>query len=89
MGFSMDEMMDKITGYDEVLTMFEFKHKGSGNKSWSIQHENKKGQIVEIRDSEWTLYENDEKVIGKSPDELKRQLLKQLSKDELINLIMW
>jgi len=82
-------IVDKIVEYNEVLTMFEFKQKGNGKIPWSVKHENKKGQIVEVRGSEWTLYENDEKVIGKSPDELKRHLLKQLSKDELIELIMW
>jgi len=82
-------MVDKIKGYDEVLTMFEFEHKGSGDKPWSIKHENKKGQIVEVRNSEWTLYENGKETVGKNPNGLKRHLLKQLSKDELISLIMW
>ena len=82
-------MMDKIKGYDEVLDMFGFKHKGTGRKSWSIKHENKKGQIVEVRNSEWTLYENGKEIIGKNPNGLKRHLLKQLSKKDLIDLIMW
>ena len=51
--------------------------------------ENKKGQIVEVRNSEWTLYENGKETVGKNPNGLKRHLLKQLSKDELISLIMW
>lgn len=89
MGFDLADMIDKIQGYDEVLTMFEFKRKGSGTSPFSIKHENKKGQIVEVRNSEWTIYEGKKIVNGTSPDSLKRHLLKQLSKDELIDLIMW
>jgi len=85
----LGDMVDKIKGYDEVLTMFEFEHKGAGDKPWSIKHKNKKGQIVEVRNSEWTLYENGKETVGKNPNGLKRHLLKQLSKDELISLIMW
>ena len=85
----LGSMVDKMKNYDEVLTMFEFEHQGPGTKPWSIKHENKKGQIIEVRNSEWTLYENGKETTGKGPNKLKKYLLKQLSKDELINLIMW
>ena len=85
----LGDMMDKIKNYDNVLTMFEFEHQGPGDKPWSIKHENKKGQVVEVRNSEWTIYENGKEIVGESPNELKRHLLKQLSKEELIDLVMW
>jgi hypothetical protein len=82
-------MVDKIKEYDEVLTMFEFKHKGAGDKLWSIQHKNGKGHIIETRNSEWTLKRSGREWTGKSPDELKRLLLGFLTKKELIDLVMW
>ncbi len=86
---NLEDVADNIKRYDDVLTMFEFKEKGDGIKPWSIRHENKKGQVIEVRMSDWTLYEKEKETVGKNPNGLKRYLLKQLSKDELINLILW
>ena len=88
MGFELGDWVDKIQGYSNVLNIFQFKNKGDGKKPWSFKHENEKGHIIEIRNSEWSSYENGKEIVGHNPNELKIHLLKQLSKDELIDLIM-
>ncbi len=77
-------MLDKMDDYNKVMSSFNFKQDGDGDKPWSLKFINKK-TVVEIRNSEWTLTKsNSRSWTGKQPEELKKLLLGFLTKKELI-----
>ena len=71
MGFNVGDILDKIISYEKILEEYNYVNKGSGNKAWSIQHV-KENSSIEIRNSEWTYYENEHEIkTGTSPETLK------------------
>jgi len=85
---SVGDMLDKIVGYDKILKQFNFEKNGTGKKSWSHSHKDSNGVVIDIRNSEWTMYKNGEEIVGNIPDELHKLLLSDLSKEQLIELLI-
>lgn len=53
----LGDMLDKITGYDDVLKEYGYIHSGDGKAPWSIRYTNEKtGWFVDTRNSEWKLF---------------------------------
>ena len=88
MNFMLGDMLDKIVGYVDILKDFGFKDNGTGTKPWSISHINDDGVIIDTRNSEWTMYKNGKEIVGKTPEELHRLLLSDLSKEDLIEIAL-
>lgn len=74
---SVGDMVDRIQAYNEVLKKYAFVGNGTGIKAWSHRHTGPKGHNVDIRGSDWTLYdaEGQEMATGTTPTELKWCLL--------------
>lgn len=67
---SLDDICNTITGYNNTLTTHGFKQAGGGTKAWSIRH-TKDNLHVDVRSSEWTLYNGDEEIaVGRTPSQL-------------------
>ena len=74
---SVGDMVDRIQAYSQVTKMAGFVENGTGTKAWSHRYTGPKGHNVDIRGSDWTLYDLQGEVMatGTTPTELKWSLL--------------
>ena len=84
MGWSLGDMLDKIISYNDTLEKFGYvQNKSGGIKPWSILWE-KDNCSIEIRDSEWTYYENGKEIkVGFNPKPLEEYLLSRVGQYEI------
>jgi hypothetical protein len=74
---SVGDMVDCIQAYQKVTDTAGFVANGTGTKAWSNRYTGPKGHNVDIRGSDWTLFDPNGEVMatGKTPTELKWSLL--------------
>ena len=81
-------MMDSVSGYEKLWTMFEFKADGTGSEAWSHRVVNSAGDAVEFRATNWTHIAVDGEVTGGSTHkDLKKFLLSQCTREELLDFL--
>lgn len=71
-------MLDKIRAYENVLDYAGFLYNNnSGKKPWSYRYTNPSYGHVELRNSDCTLYTNDDTEIwvGATPDDLRTKFI--------------
>ena len=74
---TVGDMVDRIQSYHMVTEKAGFVANGFGLKPWSHRYTGPKGHNLDIRGSDWTLYDlnGNEMAIGTNPTELKWSLL--------------
>ena len=81
-------MMDSISGYEKLWAMFEFKHDGTGSEAWSHRVVNSAGDVVEFRATNWKhVTANSEVTVGSTHKDLKKFLLSQCTREELLDFL--
>ena len=88
MGFSLEDMVNKIDGYHKICNNFGFSPAGSGSRVWSVKYISSAGEVLNVRNSDWVLFDSNSSMNmvaeGKAPIELKKFLLSRLSYEDLI-----
>jgi len=92
MTYSLDAMLNSITGYNDIMEEFGFEFiDGGGIKPWSILFVNSETKFrIDVRANDWTLYnsEGEEIAVGTKPIELKEHFLIDKTRDELIEMLL-
>ena len=86
MGYTLNDVFNKIEAYERIQKAFGFKAAGTGVRSWSHQFINAAGEVLNVRGSDWVLYHPEDNVLaeGTTPAELKKFLLSRMTRDELL-----
>ena len=87
---SLDSIFDKIVGYEDTLKENGYINNGSGKLPWSTNYKHENGTSIDVRGSDWTMYDTTGSVItsGRNHIDLKRNFLSTKTKDELIDLLL-
>ena len=68
---NLDNILEKIQCYNDILHTYGFVHIGAGVKPWTIRHTSNNHHI-DTRDSDWTAYyDNMEVATGTTVEELR------------------
>lgn len=89
--WDVGEAVDKINDYKRILKIHNYHKNGDGEKPWSFKFEHENGTSIEINDTGWTKYTNERKVwaTGNGPRSLESYLLNNMTKYDIIELIMF
>jgi len=68
MSYNLGEMVDRMTSMDDVIRSYGFRWvHGGGRKPWSVRFNHQDGRSIDLRASEWTLYDaNDNETASSS-----------------------
>jgi len=83
MGQTLNDIVDKIEKYNEILKRFKYikNDKFDGDKPWSKRYDHENNSRIEVRSSDWTYYENNKELKVGTDYKTLEEYLNNINKD--------